>query len=628
MKEIAFIFPYAGKQEHVESLLAKHRNEIIFAAGARKAGVEKARELIEKGVEVIISRGETGRMIRDAFPEILVVVIPITGIDLAMALDECKQYGSTVAVVSYAAMIRRIEQLAAPLSLKILKYELPGDPSPATVNKIVDKVIADGAQVILGGYVTPNYVAKERNIPYVVISTSDEAYIESFHHARSLLKTIKQERSKSGFIEGILGYAYEGIVSIDMDGGISWMNKVAERILKHRRDGTKKVQADDICPEFNLRAILEDGREERDNIVQIKGKSILCNKAPILAGKKVIGAVTTFQEIDRIENMEKHIRKEMYAKGHIVRYSFDMIQSVDKATKDVVKLAKKIAQSDANVVVLGETGTGKEVFAQSIHQASRRRDGPFVAINCAALPANLLESELFGYVEGAFTGAKKEGKRGLFEIAHKGTLFLDEIAEIDVSLQSRLLRVLQERAIMRLGSDRIVPVDVRIIAATHNDLQSLVKAGKFRQDLYYRLNILALSLPPLRDRPKDIAPYARTFIAECSAAEGKKVALSPGALKYFEQLEWPGNIRELRNSMERIVALSSRKRVTVDYVKAMFPQLRPDDSRHTPTPEEQKIRQALAICYGDLSKAAQELGISRLTLWRRMSKYAIDKYEL
>ncbi len=630
MKKIAVLAPSVERLQRMESVLAEYHGEIIFAIGSLAAGLERARELIDQGVDIIIARGETASIIRDSLPDAIVVSVPISGIDLAMALDESRRYGPTVAVVSFSNMIRRIEQLAKPLSVKILKYVLPRLPSTETIDKILDDALAAGAQVILGGY-TPGEAAKRRNIPYVAIPTSDEAFLESFLHARSLLKSLEQERSRSGFIEGVLGYSHEGIVSIDNSGKISLINTVAQRILKYKPGKGNGKRIKDVWPELELEAVLESGREERDRIYRVKGNQILCNKAPILSRNRVIGAVATFQEIDRIQNMESRIREVIYAKGHVARYSFDMIQSVDKRTKELIQLAESIAVADANVIILGETGTGKEVFAQSIHRASRRGIGPFVAVNCAALPANLLESELFGYVEGAFTGAKKEGRQGLFETAHMGTLFLDEIAEMDISLQSRLLRVLQERAIMRLGGDKVTPVDVRVIAATHNDLHNLVKEGRFRQDLYYRLNILNLFLPPLRERRKDIPRYAQAFLDECAAAAGKKITLSPGALRYMERLEWPGNIRELRNAMERIAAMSKRENVSAGYVEGLLQNSLPRQSVAVPSPrrqkEEKRLREALLACEGDLDKTAKTLGVSRVTLWRHMTKYSINRKE-
>ena len=630
MKRIAYLAPAGPRLEQIERVMAEYTDEVIVTEGSLAGGLKKTKELIEQGVDIIIARGETARLIRDTYPEVIVVSIPISGIDLAMALDESRQYGSTVAVISFPAMIVRIEHLSSPLSIKILKYELPSFPSQETLDNVIDEAIAKGAEVILGSY-TPRETAMRRGVPYVSIPTHDEAYVEALFQARSLLKSIEQERGRSGFIEGVIGYSHEGIISVDETGKINLVNLVAQRILKHRAGGLKGKHIKDVWPELDLETIVRAGREERDRIYRIKGSQVLCNKAPLRARNRIIGAVATFQEIDRIQNMESRIRKEIYAKGHVARYTFDMIQAVDKKTKQLVQLAKSVAEADSNVIILGETGTGKEVFAQSIHQASQRRAGPFVAVNCAALPASLLESELFGYVEGAFTGAKKEGKQGLFEIAHMGTLFLDEIAEMDIALQSRLLRALQERAIMRLGGDRVIPVDVRVIAATHNDLHMLVKEGRFRHDLYYRLNILNLFLLPLRERRKDIPRYAQAFIDESAEAVGKKITLSPGALRYLERLDWPGNIRELRNMMERIVAMSKREHLSLGYVKSLLQNSfsPPDAEGAGPvrTRKEQQLRDALAACEGDLEKTARALGVSRVTLWRHMSAFSINKKE-
>ena len=213
----------------------------------------------------------------------------------------------------------------------------------------------------------------------------------------------------------------------------------------------------------------------------------------------VVGSVVTVLNASQIQTTEDKLRMTLHHKGHSAKYSFDQMIIRAPRMLECVQEAKAFARTDSNIVIVGESGTGKELVSQSIHAASRRSQNNFVALNCAALPENLLESELFGYVEGAFTGAAKGGKAGLFEIAHKGTIFLDEISEIPLGLQGRLLRVLQEREIMRLGDSRIIPIDIRVIAATNKNLEDLVRAGKFRQDLYYRLYVLQLNIPPLRE---------------------------------------------------------------------------------------------------------------------------------
>jgi transcriptional regulator with PAS, ATPase and Fis domain len=275
------------------------------------------------------------------------------------------------------------------------------------------------------------------------------------------------------------------------------------------------------------------------------------------------------------------------------------------------------------VLITGETGVGKEVFAQSIHNASPRSQKPFVAINCAALPAPILESELFGYMGGAFTGANPKGKAGLLEIAHGGTLFLDEIAEMDFGIQSKLLRVIQEKRVMRLGSDRVMPVDVRIIAATNKNLKTLIREQKFRADLYYRLNVLRLRLPPLRERKPDIRLFAHYLLQRYEKAAPLKLHWGPDALERLVQHEWPGNVRELQNIVERIVAVCKQQTIPAELISRVMRD--DDDLPETPintvcssASEREVILQALAQTRGRLSAAANALGISRSTLWRKM----------
>ncbi|MGI6424651.1 MAG: sigma-54 interaction domain-containing protein [Tepidanaerobacteraceae bacterium] len=253
------------------------------------------------------------------------------------------------------------------------------------------------------------------------------------------------------------------------------------------------------------------------------------------------------------------MRRELYLKGHVAQHTFEDIITCSSIMEKAISEARQFAQAEAAVVITGETGTGKELFAQSIHNTSQRKGGHFVAVNCAAVPENLLESELFGYEEGAFTGARRGGKKGLFELAHDGTIFLDEIGELPLKLQARLLRVLQEKAVIRVGGDRVIPINVRIIAATHRNLEASVKNGTFRQDLYYRLNVLRLSLPPLRERKDDIPLLIDRLLEKiCNKTAKKPPLLSDAVLKIFCSYHWPGNVRELQNILERLVVLKGR----------------------------------------------------------------------
>ena len=312
-----------------------------------------------------------------------------------------------------------------------------------------------------------------------------------------------------------------------------------------------------------------------------------------------------------------------------------------------IEIAKRYAASDSNIIIVGETGTGKELFAQSIHNASSRKNGPFVAVNCAALTENLLESELFGYVEGAFTGSSKGGKMGLFEQAHGGTLFLDEVEEVSMAIQTKLLRVLQERQVRRIGDDKVIDIDVRIISATNKSIQKMAEAGTFRKDLVYRLDVLRLFLPPLRERENDVELL---FVNQLQGMEKnidqEPLKIEDGVFPLLHQYPFGGNIRELRNIAERVYVLHEGSTIHVqDMQEALYPaDLAPEPQKQDGAKngnsvlveagvqktsaqilpgEEERIRQALRLSGGNKGKAAAMLEIDRSTLWRKMKKYGI-----
>ncbi len=348
-----------------------------------------------------------------------------------------------------------------------------------------------------------------------------------------------------------------------------------------------------------------------------------------------VGRVVSLLNAAQIQTTEDQLRKKLHYKGHQAKYSFDHLITRSPRMLECIQEAKAYALTDFNIVVVGETGTGKELISQSIHAFSHRAENNFVALNCAALPENLLESELFGYVEGAFTGAAKGGKPGLFEIAHNGTIFLDEISEIPLGLQGRLLRVLQEREIMRLGDNRIIPINIRVIAATNKNLEDLVHAGKFRSDLYYRLYVLQLNLPALRERREDIPLLVQGFIRQFQAREGltTPLELSEADFRLLQDRPWRGNIRELRNFCERLVVLYQPGTSVSDLLAHLL------DTSCSPDPEPQvaiplpgssharidlpyeTLRAVLQECRGNRTQAAAKLGISRGTLWRMLKKY-------
>lgn len=349
----------------------------------------------------------------------------------------------------------------------------------------------------------------------------------------------------------------------------------------------------------------------------------------------MIGKVITFQNIDNVQNTEFKIRNKLYHRGLIAKYSFDDIISESTSLRAVIEKAKTFSKVPSNILIIGDTGTGKELFSQSIHNYSARKNGPFVAVNCAAIPENLMESEFFGYVPGAFTGASKEGKMGYFELAHEGTIFLDEVSEIPFNLQGKLLRTIQESEVMRIGHDKIIPINVRIICATNKDLKVLVKEGKFREDLYYRLCVLQLLLPPLHNREQDVLLLANHFINMYSSNFSKSnIILSPEAQKIFLSYSWDGNIRELRNICEQLVVLNETGVISAQEVSPILSfdnnkkiksvPLSNDFSSDREDFEKNQIIKALETCNYNKTKASSLLGMNRTTLWKKLKEYNIE----
>ncbi|HHV61280.1 MAG TPA: sigma 54-interacting transcriptional regulator [Firmicutes bacterium] len=381
---------------------------------------------------------------------------------------------------------------------------------------------------------------------------------------------------------------------------------------------------------------------EVGKIRNIGGVQVITNRIPIVLDDRPVGAVVTFLDIGRIQSLEAKARKELATRGLVARVNFSDIIGSSGVMLRLIETARRYSQVDAPILICGETGTGKEMFAQAIHNASPRAGGPFVAVNCAALPESLLESELFGYVEGAFTGARRQGKLGLFELAHRGTIFLDEVSEMPLSVQARFLRVIQEKEVIRLGDDKVIPVDIRIIAATNRDLEALVQEGKFRRDLYYRLDVLNLTLPPLRERGReDIRACLEYFMRKCELRLGHPLKmLSPEDMEAVLNYRWPGNIRELENFVERLGALANPEdgSVPAGLVKSMLScnnalgdgDLRESNegrARSLREVELEAIERALRECGGNKRKAAALLGISQTTLWRRLKTAKGDRKE-
>jgi sigma-54 dependent transcriptional regulator, acetoin dehydrogenase operon transcriptional activator AcoR len=351
-------------------------------------------------------------------------------------------------------------------------------------------------------------------------------------------------------------------------------------------------------------------------------KSYICSSDPVRnTSGHILGAIITMTEKRQVINIAQKFS------GNYAKYEFKDIIGNSSTFNKQIEIAKIAARTNSKVLIIGESGTGKELFAQAIHNYSHRRNEPFVAISCAAIPRDLIESELFGYKGGAFTGARREGQMGKFELANKGTLFLDEVNGLPLDLQAKLLRVLQQKEITRLGDNRTIPVDVKVIAASNIDLLSEVENKNFREDLYYRLNVVEVVIPPLRERAGDLILLINHILSRhCNEMGIKKPEISNEAIEVMRTYHWPGNVRELENCIERALLISEGSALQKEHL-SMRPQKRASDFPSGPASLRQGYKEmiegTLNRCGGNVTMAVRELGIARSTLYRKMKEFGM-----
>lgn len=458
-----------------------------------------------------------------------------------------------------------------------------------------------------------------------------------------LIKIIKEDKVHLEILNTILDVLNEKVVVVDEKGIITMMSKAYKEFIGSPNPEGKHVT--EVIENTRMHIILKTGVMEIGEIQEVQGNKMVAMRIPIKKNGKVIGAVgkvmfkdvsdlvTLTNKVNRLEQELEYYKSELN-KERTAKYSFKDIIGSSASIQAVKELAMKVAKTDSNVLITGESGTGKELFAHAIHNASKRYLGPFIRINCAAIPDELLESELFGYEEGAFTGAKKGGKKGKFELANGGTILLDEIGDMPIKMQAKLLRVIQEKEIERLGGNVVRNIDVRIIASTNKDLEILVKQGLFREDLYFRLNVMPIKIPPLRERKEDISMLAKKLLVKVSNRLGKYVeGISDDAIKCLESYDWPGNIRELENVIERAVnLLDSDLIIKPEHLPEKITKKRSkkyvceEKSLKNIIEEIEKeiIFECLEKNNWNKNKVAKILGISRIGLYKKIERYNLQ----
>ena len=581
---------------------------------------------VQIDADIILTRGLLAQILANLPGDIPVVRISVPTADILRTIRKCTQlYGQKqIGIIAAGNMLGLADLCDAPIQTYLL--------SPNWNNEaLVDQAVREGCEVIIGGLNTCRY-AQMIHIPNMLIETSKEAFWDALSSAKRSLLIFRKEQEKSMRLQTILDISHDGIIFIDPSRRVTTVNKKAQSVFGLDSSCIGKRIIDFPFP-LELKNILSDNNEYTNKILQHNRTLLSISKTFVRTQAFLSGSIVNIQLVNEIQSLEGDIRKQIYDKGLVAKLTFEDMVGTAPAMASVIRTARKYSQTNSNILLIGESGTGKEVLAQSIHNSSSRSLCPFVAVNCAAIPDTLLESELFGYVMGAFTGARKNGKAGLFELAHTGTIFLDEIGEIPLPLQAKLLRVLQEREIMRVGGDSVIHVDIRIIAATNQNLESLVRNNQFREDLFYRLDVLRINIPPLNQHREDIPLLVSRYMDRNFPG----IITEPEVIQFLCQSDWTGNIRHLFNICERMAVLCSDGRIDIECARLAFPEGHPSldgpgmagsgtaaANATDASTERHQIMETLSSCRFNKGQTATMLGMSRSTLWRKMKEYHIE----
>lgn len=595
--------------------------ETVDAAFGQAQSIARAREK-EGRVDAFISAGSNAALLK-ATVHTPVATVQVGGYDILLALLRARAYASRIGVVTYNETIAELDAVKALLNIDVIQatYRTADE-----ARQCFYELKAQGCEAIVGSSIVVD-LAGQHGLP-AVLAYSERAVRQALDDALEMARKARQDAARYDQVAAVLHNLQEAVLAVDDEHRIIAVNSAMEQVLGKPRDALLAQPLDEVEPALSLRATLRDGTQVRDHVLLYQHREWIANFTPIREHEDVVGAVLALYDANLIHDADDTLRvQRKHRRQLLARYRFDGLVGKSQRFMRALEAAQRYARTDATVLIHGESGTGKELFAQAIHNAGSRAHASFVALNCSALPEALLESELFGYEEGAFTGSRRGGKRGLLETAHSGTLFLDEIGDMPIQLQTRLLRVLQEREVLRLGGERPVPIDVRFIAATHQPLHDLIAQKSFRADLYYRLNILRLDLPPLRERLDDVVVLAELLLRRSLDRLGCTLdavaALAPLANR-LRSYAWPGNIRELENICERLAVFFAQYPSLVDvdygqlrqecaelYATSQPPEVVPGNDIDT-------LRAVLEACGGNRGEAARRLGISRSTLWRRL----------
>ena len=550
MEKIAYIVPNKKWIPVIEEMISDMRG--VYQVDVQTIDVmhiqSEYRRLSREGYGVIIARGGTYLELSSRSGAARVMEVRVRTSDVLGAIKKCQEYYSGKIYLGLHEKVAIDFEKTLSLynfSVSVFRYVTPSD-----LKERVEEIPESNVLVLTSGIVSDT--TDRDDLMFEQLGVGDEAVREVVERAQDYLRQQQADAQQINLLESILLNVEEGIIVFDRKMKIQELNRRAQQLLD--------ITVDDALGKKISLFITDCSTEMLHKLKENRQITFLYQK-----NRKILNVIVsqfryyqdedrfilTLQDVTKIQDEERAIRRKLAQKGLVANYTFADILTVEKSMKRMLEKAKTVSGYEGNVLIYGANGTGKELLAQSIHNASSRANGPFVAVNCAALAESLLESELFGYVGGAFTGAKKEGKAGLFELAHEGTIFLDEINSMPLGLQAKILRVIQQQEVMRVGSDYVVPINVRVIAAANEPMRECINRGEFRQDLYFRISTFELELPPMNERPKDVLHLFRHYLAEFEEIPEAEVSIPEEFVQMLQEHNWWGNVREIRSTALR-----------------------------------------------------------------------------
>lgn len=640
LAEIVFTSP----NKEVTQLLKKLQNEMNLPVSVIEETFGEAVTVLKDKVSqepncirVIASGGQTLRLLQESIPSAHFVDMFPTEYEIVLGLDQARKSGKRLGLFLPTSKNRYvIENLCAVLEIQVNIYVYT---NLEELELHLVRARHDGCQIIMGSGDRIGKMVEKAGLQYIDIMAGESTLRKVLEWAKNLVEAGMREKMTVEKLNAVSMYAHEGIIMLNKDNIITVCNPVASKMFGLSEAEIVGKPLQDLNSGLGLVELVGNLEQRLGFLHQVPSGTVLVNKFPLIDRYGCRGILLTLIDINNNQGSNKN-RKELLTRGLVARYHFEDIIYVNSKMSSIIEKAKKFANTDCTILIRGESGTGKELLAQSIHNKhSVRCKEPFVAVNCAALDSSLFNSEIFGYTEGSFTGASKGGKPGLFEQANGGTLFLDEIGKMTFEQQGKLLRVLQEKVVRRIGSDRVIPVDVRVIAASNENLEDLVKKGSFREDLYFRLNVLSLVLPPLRERKEDISAQVAFFLRKFSHKYNKLIFNLPAdILDRLSKMDWPGNSRQLEHFIEKCVVLADDE----GEISQIVPELLDEEmlenmslginqgtieGNQIPVPigtlaemSAELVRRIRATARMNNSELASKLGISRPTLLKILNQ--------